>query len=135
MGLLGHAAADPDDQPRVCFLELFECPNVAENPLFSVFPYGAGIEQDQIGLFDGVAQAKTDVLQNAAQLFAVVDILLAAVAVYEGQRRRIGVKRRDQRGGRGVAGVGACFQNLSSHRGMMGRYGRWADAQKYRDTV
>ena len=40
-------------------------------------------------MFDIVAQAVADILQNALDLLAVVDVLLAAVAVHKGQRRGV----------------------------------------------
>ena len=82
MLLLGHAAADTDHQARVLLLELFQRADIAENALLGVLTHGAGVEQDEVGVFDIVAQAVADILQNALDLLAVVDVLLAAVAAY-----------------------------------------------------
>ena len=109
-GLLGHAAADPDDQLRVAGLELFEGAHIAEDPLLGMFPHGAGVEKDQVGLFQGVGQAEAHVLQHAADLFAVVDVLLAAEAVDISHGRRVRVGGGDHRRGGRVMGVGEFFQ-------------------------
>ena len=98
MLLLGHAAADADHQARVLLLELFQCADIAENALLGVLTHGAGVEQDEVGVFDIVAQAVADILQNALDLLAVVDVLLAAVAAHIRQRRRL-IERRQRLGG------------------------------------
>ena len=49
--------------------------------------HGAGIKKDQISLLGRIAQAVAHILQNALDLFTVIDILLAAVAADIGQRR------------------------------------------------
>ena len=87
MLLLGHAAADADHQPRVFFLKLFERPHIAEYALLGMLTYGAGIKKDQISLLDRIAQAVAHILQNALDLFTVIDILLASVtpSIYEGR--------------------------------------------------
>ena len=60
--LLGHAAADADHQTRVLLLELFQRTDIAENALLGVLTHGAGVKQDEVGVFDIVAQAVADIL-------------------------------------------------------------------------
>ena len=79
------------------------------NALLGVLTHGAGVEQDEVGVFDIVAQAVADILQNALDLLAVVDVLLAAVAAYIRQRRCL-IERRQRLGGGIVVGVGQFFQ-------------------------
>ena len=88
VGLLRHTAADADHQAGVLLLELFQRTHVAENALLGVFAHSAGVEQNQVGVFNRIAQTVADILQNTADLFAVVDVLLAAVAAHIRQRRR-----------------------------------------------
>ena len=76
-------------RPGFFFLKALQRAHVAEHPLLGVLTHGAGVEQDEVGVFDIVAQAVADILQNALDLLAVVDVLLAAVAVDEGQRRGV----------------------------------------------
>ena len=119
--LLGHAAADADHQTRVLLLELFQRADIAENALFGVLTHGAGVEQDEVGVFDIVAQAVADILQNALDLLAVVDVLLAAVAAHIRQRRCL-IERRQRLGGGIVVGVGQFFQvNFSLYKRPNGR--------------
>ena len=114
--LLGHAAADTDHQARVLLLELFQRADIAENALLGVLTHGAGVEQDEVGVFDIVTQAVADILQNALDLLAVVDVLLAAVAAYIRQRRCL-IERRQRLGGGIVVGVGQFFQvNFSLYK-------------------
>ena len=78
--------------------------------------HGAGVEQDEVGVFDIVAQAVADILQNALDLLAVVDVLLAAVAAHIRQRRCL-IERRQRLGGGIVVGVGQFFQvNFSLYK-------------------
>ena len=68
MRLLGHAAADADDEFGIFFLELLERADVAEHALLGMFAHGAGVEQDEVGLLERIGQAEADILQNAADL-------------------------------------------------------------------
>ena len=121
MLLLGHAAADADHQTRVLLLELFQRADIAENALLGVLTHGAGVEQDEVGVFDIVAQTVADILQNALDLLAVVDVLLAAVAAHIRQRRCL-IERRQHLGGGIVVGVGQFFQvNFSLYKRPNGR--------------
>ena len=112
MGLLGHASADTDDEPRIALLELFQRTDVAEHPMLGVFPHRAGIEQDEVRLLHVVTDAKANIHQNAAQLFAVIHVLLAAVAVHVSQRRCFIIRSQNLRGLR-IMGIGQRFQNLT----------------------
>ena len=112
VGLLGHAAADADDQTRILLFQLFQRAYIAENALLGMFAHGAGVEKDEVGVFNVIAQAETDILQNALDLLAIVDILLAAVAAHIGQGRRI-VKRGQHLGGGFIMGIGQFFQLCS----------------------
>ena len=107
--LVGHAAAQPDDEARLFLLEALEGPHVAEHPLLGVLPHGAGVEEDQVGVLGPVAQAVADVHQHALDPLAVVDVLLAAVAVDEGQGRRV-IGAADGLGGLGVVLICYIFQ-------------------------
>ena len=111
MLLLRHTPANPDHQLRVLLFQLFQGAHIAEYPLFCVLTNGAGIEQNQIRLFHVIAHAKAHVHQYAADLFAVVHILLAAKAVHIRQRRCILIYRRNHGCGLCVMCVGQFFQN------------------------
>ena len=119
--LVGHAAAQPDQKARLFLLEALEGPDVAEDPLLGVLPHGAGVEEDQVGLFGGVAQAVADVSQDAFQPLAVVDVLLAAVAVDIGQGRGV-VAAADRLCGGRAAFVSLIFQR-STFLVVFGRFG------------
>ena len=93
----------------IFFFELFQRSHVAEHPLLGVLPHGAGIEEDQVGLLHILTDAKAGIQQYAADFFAVVDVLLTAVAVYIGHGRAV-VKPGNDRGCLGVMGIGKVFQ-------------------------
>ena len=115
----GVFAVDAAD--AALFLQLFQRADIAENALLGVLTHGAGVEQDEVGVFDIVAQAVADILQNALDLLAVVDVLLAAVAAYIRQRRCL-IERRQRLGGGIVVGVGQFFQvNFSLYKRPNGR--------------
>ena len=92
-----------------------------------MFAHGAGVEQDEVGLLERIGQAEADILQNAADLFAVVDVLLAAEAVDVGHGRRVRVNGCDDGGGRRIVGIGQLFQNSPSGCS----FDKWAHAQIY----
>ena len=110
--LVGHAAAQADDEARLFLFQALEGPHVAKHPLFGVLPHGAGVEEDQVGVLGVVAQAVADVHQDPLDPLAVVDVLLAAVAVDIGQGRRV-VMAADQCGGLGVMLVFLIFQRYT----------------------
>ena len=87
--LVGHAAAQADHQTGLFLLETLQRTHVAEHTLLGVFADGAGVEKDQIGVFGLVAQAVADVHQHTLDPLAVVDVLLTAIAVDKGHRRRV----------------------------------------------
>ena len=87
MLLVGHAAAQTDDKAAFFLLETLQRAHVAEHALLGVLAHGAGVEQDEVGIFGLITQAVADIHQHALDALAVV--LLAAVAVHESQRRRI----------------------------------------------
>ena len=87
--LVGHAAAESDDEAALFLLQALEGAHVAENALLGVLTDGAGVEEDEVGILGLVAQAVADVHQHALDALAVVDVLLTAVAVDEGQRRGV----------------------------------------------
>ena len=101
MLLVGHAAAQADDEAGLFFLEPFQRAHVAEHPLLSVLTHSAGIEQNQVSIFGLIAQAIADIYQHALDALAVVDVLLTAVAVHKGQRRGV-VGLPHQLGGNGI---------------------------------
>ena len=105
MLLLRHAAAYPDDQAGVLFLQLFQRADIAEHALFRMFAHSAGIEQDQICLLDGITDAEADVHQHAAYLLTIVHVLLAAIAAHIGKGRGI-ISLGDDGGGIRVMGIG-----------------------------
>ena len=87
--LVGHAAAEADDEAVLLLFQALESAHVTENTLFGVLTDGAGVEKDEVGVLRFVTQAVADVHQHTLDALAVVDILLAAVAVDEGQRRGV----------------------------------------------
>ena len=89
MLLVGHAAAQADHQAGLFLLEALQGTHVAEDPLLGVLPHGAGVEEDQVRVLRLVAQAVADIHQHTLDALAVVDVLLAAVAVDESQRRGV----------------------------------------------
>ncbi len=101
MLLVGHAAAQADHQAGLFLLQALERTHIAENALLGVLADGAGVEEDEVGVFGLVAQAVADIHQHTLDALAVVDVLLAAVAVDEGQRRGV-VCLAHQLGGGGV---------------------------------
>lgn len=61
VGLLGHAAANADDEARVLLFQLFQRTYVAENTLLGMFAHGTGVEKDEVGVLNVIAQAETDI--------------------------------------------------------------------------
>ena len=59
-----------------------------EHPLLGVLTHSAGVEEDQ-SRPPLVAQAVADIHQHTLDALAVVDVLLAAIAVHKGQRRGV----------------------------------------------
>ena len=57
--------------------------------LLGVLADGAGVKEDEVGVFGFVAQAVADIHQHTLDALAVVDVLLAAIAVHKGQRRGV----------------------------------------------
>ena len=99
--LVGHAAAQSDDEAGLFFLKALQRAHVAEHPLLGVLTHGAGVEQNQVGVLGLIAQAVADIYQHALDALAVVDVLLAAVAMHKGQRRGV-VGLPHQLGGNGI---------------------------------
>ena len=89
MLLVGHASAQANDQAGLFLLEALEGTHIAEHPLLGVLTHSAGVEEDQVGVLRLVAQAVADIHQHTLDALAVVDVLLAAVAVHKGQRRGV----------------------------------------------
>ena len=119
--LVGHAAAQSDDEAGLFFLKALQRAHVAEHPLLGVLTHGAGVEQDQVGILGLIAQAVADIHQHAFNALAVVDVLLAAVAAHIRQRRCL-IERRQRLGGGIVVGVGQFFQvNFSLYKRPNGR--------------
>ena len=113
MLLVGHTAAQADDQAGLFFLKALQRAHVAEHPLLGVLTHGAGIEQDQVGILRLIAQAVTDIYQHAFNALAVVDVLLTAVAVHKGQRRGV-IGLPHQLGGNGIMFKVNVFQKKPS---------------------
>ena len=101
MLLVGHAAAQADHQAGLFLLQALERAHIAENALLGVLADGAGVEEDEVGVFGLVAQAVADIHQHTLDALAVVDVLLTAVAMDERQRRGV-VCLAHQLGGGGV---------------------------------
>ena len=101
MLLVRHAAAQTDHQAGLFLLQALERADVAEDALLGVFTHGAGVEEDQVGIFGLIAEAVADIDEDALDALAIVDVLLAAVAVDESQRRRV-VRLTHQLGGGAV---------------------------------
>ena len=89
MLLVRHAAAQADDEVMLFFLESLQGTYVAEHTLLGMLTHGAGVEEDQVCILGLIAQAIADVHQHALDPLAVVHVLLTAIAVHKGQRRRI----------------------------------------------
>ena len=87
--LVGHTAAEADDEAGLFFFQALEGAHVAEHSLLGVFSYRAGVEEDEVCILRFLTQAVADIHQHALDALTVVDILLAAVAVNKCQRRRI----------------------------------------------
>ena len=62
MLLVSHAAAQADDKAALFLLETLQRAHVSEHALLGVLTHGAGVEQDEVGVFDIVAQAVADIL-------------------------------------------------------------------------
>ena len=88
-------------EPMEWLKEAIDKYDIAEDALLGVLTHGAGVEEDEVGVLRLVAQAVADIHQHALDALAVVDVLLAAVAVDEGQRRGV-VCAAHQFGGGGV---------------------------------
>ena len=85
MLLVGHASA----QAGLFLLEALEGAHIAEHPLLGMLAHGAGVEEDQVGVLRLVAQTVANIHQHTLDALAVVDVLLAAIAVHKGQRRGV----------------------------------------------
>ena len=87
--LVGHASAQADDEIMLFFLESLQGTYIAEHTLLGMLTHGAGVEEDQVCILGLIAQAIADVHQHTLDPLAVVHVLLTAIAVHKGQRRRI----------------------------------------------
>ena len=85
--LLGHAAHQGDEQPRLLALVLLEGAHGAKDPFFGVFPHGTGVVDDEIRFLQGVGEAVAHLGQHPPELLPVGGVLLAAEAVDQGQGR------------------------------------------------
>ena len=89
MFLVGHTAAQADHQAALFLLQALQCTHIAEHALLGVLTHGAGVEEDEVCILGLIAQAVADIYQHALDALAIVDVLLTAIAVHKGQRRRI----------------------------------------------
>ena len=89
MGLVGHAAAQPNDEAGLFLFKALERTYVAKDPLLRMLAHSASVEQDQVGLLRRIAQAISNIGENALDALSIVDVLLTAVAMDIGQRRCI----------------------------------------------
>ena len=85
--LLGHAAGQGNNKVGLLLFEALERPHIAEYPLLGVFPDGAGIVEDQVGLPDVIGKAVAQLRQHALEPFPVINALLAPEGMNMGQRR------------------------------------------------
>ena len=83
--LLGHAAAEADEELRAAGFQVGELPHVAEDLHLGVFPDGAGVVEDQVGLGRLLGEAEAHFRQHSHEPLAVGGVLLAAVAPDQGQ--------------------------------------------------
>ena len=75
--LTGHAAADADQ--RALFLQVLDAPEVGEDLFLRLFAHRAGVEEDQVGLFDiGGGLVTLGGAQHVGHLVRVVLVHLAA---------------------------------------------------------
>ena len=79
--LLCHAAAQPDDQPRVLFVDRLQCAEPADHAGFRMCAHGAGIEQDDIRILRRIGQLVAEILKDALVFFTVTEIELAPEAL------------------------------------------------------
>ncbi len=76
--LLGHAAQDADDLFGMTLLVAPELAQGAVDLVLGVLPHAAGIEQDRVGLLDGIDQLVAVLPEAGHDHFAVQHIHLAA---------------------------------------------------------
>ena len=84
VGLLGHAAAQADDLVGVAPLAVDQGAHVAEHPLLGVLSDGAGVDEDEVGVFAVVDNLIAHLAQHAPQQLRVRLVLLAPVGVHKG---------------------------------------------------
>ena len=85
--LLGHAAADAEQEVRVFLLGVDQLAHRAEHLFFRVLPDGAGIEDDDVRLIGVLGKGAAHVPQHPHDTLAVRHVLLAPVGLHAGQGR------------------------------------------------
>ena len=70
--LVGHTAAEADDEAGLFFFQSLEGTHVAEHSLLGVFPHRAGVEEDEVCILRFLAQAVADIHQHALDALTVV---------------------------------------------------------------
>lgn len=62
MRLLSHTATHTDDQTGILFFQFLQRANIAKHTLFCMLPHSAGVEQDQIRIFQCITDTEADIL-------------------------------------------------------------------------
>ena len=87
--LAGHAAAEEDLLTGMAAFCVDQSAQIAENPLFRVFPDGAGVHDHHVGPLGLTADGIAALSQQTPELFGIRFILLAAVGFHIGYRHGI----------------------------------------------
>jgi len=84
--LLGHAAAQADDEVRVFLPGVDQLAHCAEDLFFRVLPDSAGVDDDDPGRKGVPGEAAAHIPKHPHDALAVVNVLLAAVGIHHGQQ-------------------------------------------------
>ena len=82
--LLGHAAAQADDEVGVLLLGVDQAAQQAVDPVLRVLPDGAGVDDDEIRLAGILRKGEAHVPEHPHDALAVRHVLLAAVGIHHG---------------------------------------------------
>ena len=80
---LGHAAYHANDEFAPFFAQSVQCFEAMENLLLRIVTYRTGVEQYQVGLVNAFADVVACDLEYRAYHFAVGQVHLAAICLYE----------------------------------------------------
>ena len=77
--MLCHTSADPDNKVGLTAFAVVELRESIDDFRFGVFPYGAGIDKDDIGIVEHRDGLVSTFRQDACHEFTVADVHLASV--------------------------------------------------------